>query len=226
MAENGLGYGARHDRALARRLRAAAPAFVCALAFLLTVPNALRPAHAEFDDGAVTDRLDEKAEIFRRWVPLALRGDALAQFRLGRAYVTGRTEPEDFVEAARWLRKAATVGTMKNKRPQDWSTKEKWQAVVEAEGLCDEELGAFLRRKGLHRAHLERWRAAMQSALGSGTTSSTKRSPEARRVRELEKELRRKDKALAEASALLVLKKKAQAIWGDEDDDTIPRNGK
>ena len=110
MAENGLGYGARHDRALARRLRAAAPAFFCALAFLLTVPNALRPAHAEFDDGAVTDRLDEKAEIFRRWVPLALRGDALAQFRLGRAYVTGRTEPEDFVEAARWLRKAAEQG--------------------------------------------------------------------------------------------------------------------
>jgi len=127
---------------------------------------------------------------------------------------------------SRWLRKAGTVGSMKNKRPQDWSTEEKWQAVLEAEGLSGEELGAFLRRKGLYRAHLERWRAAMQSALGSETKSSKKRSPEARRVRELEKELRRKDKALAEASALLVLKKKAQAIWGDEDDDTIPRNGK
>ena len=39
-------------------------------------------------------------------------------------------------------------------------------------------------------------------------------------MRELEKQLRRKDKALAEAAALLVLQKKAQAIWGDEDDDT------
>jgi transposase len=46
------------------------------------------------------------------------------------------------------------------------------------------------------------------------------RSLEARRVRELEKELRRKDKALAEAAALLVLQKKVQAIWGDADDDT------
>lgn len=127
---------------------------------------------------------------------------------------------------SRWLRKAGTVGTMKSKRPQDWSTEEKWQAVVEAEGLSDEELGAFLRRKGLHRVDLEHWRAAMQSALGSGTKSSKKRSPETRRVRELEKELRRKDKALAEASALLVLKKKAQAIWGDEDDGTIPRSEK
>ena len=43
---------------------------------------------------------------------------------------------------------------------------------------------------------------------------------ETKRIRELEKELRRKDKALAETAALLVLKKKAQEIWGDEDDDT------
>jgi hypothetical protein len=43
---------------------------------------------------------------------------------------------------------------------------------------------------------------------------------ETKRINELEKELRRKDKALAETAALLVLKKKAQAIWEDEDDDT------
>ena len=43
-------------------------------------------------------------------------------------------------------------------------------------------------------------------------------------MRELEKQLRRKDKALAEAAALLVLQKKAQAIWGDEDDDTGPKS--
>ena len=41
----------------------------------------------------------------------------------------------------------------------------------------------------------------------------------------LEKELRRKDQALAEAAALLVLRKKAQALWGDEDDDTDKRSG-
>ena len=59
-----------------------------------------------------------------------------------------------------------------------------------------------------------------------GSRRRAKVSPEAKRIRELEKELLRKDKALAEAAALIVLKKKAQAIWGDEDDDTNPRSGK
>jgi transposase len=45
-------------------------------------------------------------------------------------------------------------------------------------------------------------------------------------ARELEKELRRKDKALAETAALLVLKKKVQEIWGDEDGDTPGKKGK
>jgi transposase len=47
-----------------------------------------------------------------------------------------------------------------------------------------------------------------------------------KKIRALEKELRRKDKALAETAALLVLKKKVQQIWGDEDDDTAGKNGK
>jgi hypothetical protein len=46
------------------------------------------------------------------------------------------------------------------------------------------------------------------------------RRAETKRIKDLEKELRRKDQALAETAALLVLKKKAQEIWGDEDDDT------
>ena len=53
-----------------------------------------------------------------------------------------------------------------------------------------------------------------------------KASVEAKRVRTLERELRRKEKALAETAALLVLKKKAAAIWGDEDDSTEWKNGK
>ncbi len=48
-------------------------------------------------------------------------------------------------------------------------------------------------------------------------------SVEAQRIAELERELRRKDRALAETAALLVLKKKVQAIWGDADDTTDPR---
>ncbi len=99
-------------------------------------------------------------------------------------------------------------------------------AVVEASSLTEEQLGAFLRRKGLHQAQLKQWRGAMLLALGGDQKRKAKSSPQARRLRELEKELRRKDKALAEAAALLILKKKAQAIWGAEADGTEPRSGR
>jgi hypothetical protein len=106
------------------------------------------------------------------------------------------------------------------KRPQDWNAKEKLAAVLEAASLSDEELGAFLRSKGLHEAQLQQWHDQMLAGLEPLTVPRGKKAPETKRVRELEKELRRKDKALAETAALLVLKKKAQEIWGGEDDDT------
>ena len=65
---------------------------------------------------------------------------------------------------------------------------------------------------------------AATTALSS-KSKSKKASPEAKRIRELEKDLRRKEKALAETAALLALKKKLEEIWGDEDDDTNTRSG-
>lgn len=113
-----------------------------------------------------------------------------------------------------------TQRPLRMKRPQDWNANEKLAAVLEAASLSDEELGSFLRSKGLHEAQLQQWRDLMLAGLEPMTVSREKKAPEAKRIRELEKDLRRKDKALAETAALLVLKKKAQAIWGDEDDDT------
>ena len=109
------------------------------------------------------------------------------------------------------------------KRPQDWSAQEKLSAVLEAASLSDEELGAFLRSRGLHEAQLQQWRDLMLAGLEPKAVQGTKKAPEGKRLRELEKELRRKDKALAETAALLVLKKKAQAIWGDDEDDDTDR---
>ena len=134
---------------------------------------------------------------------------------------------------SRWLREARTVRAMGGakkqreggaKGPRKWSAAEKLQVVLEAAALPDNELGEFLRRKGLHTAQLEEWHKLATEAL-SGPKKRAKKSPEARRIKELEKELRRKEKALAEVAALLTLKKKAQAIWGDEDDDTTTRSG-
>lgn len=67
-------------------------------------------AWADRGDGAVPDRLDQKAEAFRTWLPRALRGSAHAQFQLGAAFLTGRSEIEDFAEAARWLKMSARQG--------------------------------------------------------------------------------------------------------------------
>jgi hypothetical protein len=96
--------------------------------------------------------------------------------------------------------------------------------VAEAARLPESELGAFLRREGLHEAEVKAWRESMLGALRPGQSKHAK-SIEARRVRELETELRRKDKALAEAAALLVLQKKVRDLWGDEDDDTKKGSG-
>lgn len=137
---------------------------------------------------------------------------------------------------SRWLREAHTVPAMPTRtrrskqgtraqRPQDWSPEEKLRVVVEASGLTEEELGAFLRKEGLHQAQLDEWVVTARSSLAV-RKGRKKASVESKRIRELERELRRKEKALAETAALLVLQKKVRAIWGDEDDDTEPRSGR
>ena len=142
---------------------------------------------------------------------------------------------------SKWLREAAGVEdvakkvngkankTKGAKRPQDWTAEEKLDAVLEAFSLSEQELGAYLRRKGLHATELEQWRRRVTEAATEalqGKRARKKVSVEAKRVRKLERELRRKEKALAETAALLVLKKKAAAIWGDEDDSTEWKNEK
>lgn len=136
---------------------------------------------------------------------------------------------------SRWKREAGTVkrtmsspedgkpAASSTKRPQDWTAEEKWALVTEAATVPQAELGAFLRRKGVHEAQLAEWRAAAMAALQPPSRRERKAANiEKLKIRNLERELKRKEKALAEAAALLVLKKKAQAIWGDEDDDTTP----
>lgn len=116
----------------------------------------------------------------------------------------------------------------KNLRPNRWKPQDKFKVVMEAAPLDDEQLGEFLRKKGLHQTHLEQWRLQMLDGLQTISPKKTakKVKADAKKIKALEKELKRKDKALAETAALLVLKKKVQEIWGDEDDATNRSNGK
>jgi transposase len=144
---------------------------------------------------------------------------------------------------SRWLRQASVITfdvqsptdqgehavNQNPKRPEDWSPEDKLAAVLEASGLADELLGAFLRRKGLHEANIEHWKADMLIGVSGGVLDKTQKKEKTalnRRIRELEKELNRKEKALAETAALLVLKKKARQIWGDEESGTPERTGR
>jgi transposase len=101
------------------------------------------------------------------------------------------------------------------RRPEDWPAEERLRVVLAAASLDADALGELLRREGLHEATLAQWKASMLEAL-----SPKPRDTNAKRVAELERELLRKDKALAETAALLVLQKKVQALWAVADDDT------
>ena len=136
---------------------------------------------------------------------------------------------------SRWLRlrgerRVERMDADKQRSARTWTAKEKLRVVMEANRLEDDEFGAFLRREGLHEAKLREWTETATTAATTALTSRPKGkgprcSPEVKRIRELEKDLRWKEKALAEVAALLTLKKKLHVIWGDEDDSTSTRSG-
>lgn len=125
---------------------------------------------------------------------------------------------------SRWLAGARTVGAMTRGPRKRWTGVEKLRVVREAHGLSDQALGVLLRREGVHEAQLTAWRATAEAALAEPTRGRPAPSLEARRIKDLERELRRKDAALAETAALMVLKKKAEAWWGDAGDTTSARS--
>lgn len=131
-----------------------------------------------------------------------------------------------------WLR---TLGGMSKKKRSDSkksrrrTADDKLRIVMEASSLSEEALGELLRREGIHEVELNEWREtvakAATGALKDAKRKKSEQTPEAREIRELKSELRRKEKALAEAAALLILKKKLEALYSeDEDGDTNTRD--
>ena len=127
---------------------------------------------------------------------------------------------------SRWLRDAGTIADVSDSKkeappdrsPTDWSPQEKLQAVMDSAGVSESELGVWLRRKGLKEEHLRQWRE--QALSGIAARPMRANVEDRKKLQTLEKELVRKDKALAETAALLVLQGKVQALWAEEDDAT------
>lgn len=102
-----------------------------------------------------------------------------------------------------------------DKRPDDWSTAERLEALIKTHGLDEQGLGAWCSEKGLFAHHLRQWRADFESGGRANQTSELRKLKASNK--QLERDLLRKDKALAEAAALLVLQKKYQALWEEKD---------
>nr|WP_035236341.1 helix-turn-helix domain-containing protein [Desulfobacter vibrioformis] len=125
----------------------------------------------------------------------------------------------------KWLREYRKGGNInlksKEKRPRDWTPEERVSALMASGSMSSEESASWCRKNGIFLHHLKQWR---QDAVSGMATDFKKQTSviETQLRREnsaLKKDLSRKEKALAETAALLVLKKKAQVIWGEPEED-------
>ncbi|AOZ94336.1 transposase [Paenibacillus crassostreae] len=126
----------------------------------------------------------------------------------------------------KWRQKARTDGNAtpgNGQTAERWSSEDKFLVVMESYSMNQSELAEYCRKKGLYKEQIDAWRSVCLNA-NTGEINQTKRlsqelKEERRRTSEIEKDLRKKEKALAEAAALLLLRKKARAIWGDQEDE-------
>jgi hypothetical protein len=116
---------------------------------------------------------------------------------------------------SRWLRDARSLPLMASKEvvARKWSVAQKARVVAEGSRLSGDQLTEYLEREDVRLADYERWRIALEEDGGAATATT-------KRIRQLERELARKEKALAEAAALLVLKKTVGSLYRDEVVDT------
>jgi transposase-like protein len=112
------------------------------------------------------------------------------------------------------------VATAKQVSPGGLSSAEKFSIVMETASLNEVDLSEYCRRKGLYPEQISAWRDTCTQANASAPpkVDRAKLTKQAKQIKQLEAELRWKDKALAETAALLVLQKKVQEIWGDPED--------
>ena len=117
----------------------------------------------------------------------------------------------------RWRADALTNGS--GTGSPRWTPAARLQAVIITAAMDEATRSAWCREQGLYPAELEAWKQDAIAGLGEPRAASAVEAREdRRRVKELERELHRKDEALAETAALLVLSKKLSAVFRDGED--------
>jgi len=120
----------------------------------------------------------------------------------------------------RWQSNCANVSVMKNKKNKlNLSAEKILKIVSETYSLSEEDLGIYLRKNGLHSNQLTEWRTEMLSFMSKPKINLNKKDDRDVEIKSLKKNLRKKDAALAEVSALLILQKKANLLWPSPDED-------
>jgi hypothetical protein len=126
-----------------------------------------------------------------------------------------------------WRQRARDAGVFmpgKGRTSDQWSSADKFRVVLETASLNEAETSQYCRSKGIYPEQIRQWREACEQAnVAPDTRPTAAQRNEAKaaqkRIRELERQLKRSDAARAEAAALLNLRKKAEAIWGKEEED-------
>lgn len=125
-----------------------------------------------------------------------------------------------------WRKQARKQGRLmpdSDNSPTGWTSRDKFSAVMETVAMNENEIAAYCRQKGIYPEQLVQWRSACEQAndWNEASEKELKSATKAdrKKVAELEKELARKEKALAEAAALLVLRKKYNALFEDREDE-------
>jgi transposase-like protein len=123
-----------------------------------------------------------------------------------------------------WQKNCANHSNMKNKKsnsPKDWTPEKKFEAIIKTASMNEQAFGEYLRSHGLHSADLEQWKLDISNTL-KADVGRPKKDPEVlelrKREQELESELKRKDRALAEVTARVVLLKKSHLLFGKDED--------
>lgn len=154
-----------------------------------------------------------KEQIVRRMMPPNTQ--SVAQI----SRETGISEPTLYA----WRKQFQAQGFVVPKKPtiaDRWDAKAKLACVIQTAAMNEVERSAYCREHGLYPEQLDDWKRAFES-MGEAPNPAdhTALAQEKRKSKRLEKELRRKESALAEAAALLTLSKKARAIWGTNEED-------
>lgn len=110
-----------------------------------------------------------------------------------------------------------------NSKTQEISPETKLAIIIDTARLNETELAEYCRNKGLYPEQIAQWKA--QSLTGFSTTEQQtaqvrrQHQTDQKQIKQLKQEIKRKDKALAEAAAILILRKKLNALWGEDEEE-------